>query len=252
MPLHRETIRQQGNWLFRWRSFLPLVLVPLALLACRESGSFDNTVGPVIDGLWEVGCLVIAFIGLAIRVAVSGTAPEGTSGRNTHRQRATVLNTTGLYSMVRNPLYLGNMLIALGIFMIPGTWWLIALVAVGMVLYYERIIYAEEAFLETQFGNAYHAWADRTPMLIPNPSLYRRASTPFCVRTALRREYSGLYAIVAGTTAIELASDLIGEGENFVWWLHHEDAWVAYFITGTIIYLTLRTLKRHTTLLRPA
>ncbi|MGB8874133.1 MAG: hypothetical protein WCC75_12145, partial [Desulfobaccales bacterium] len=44
-----------------------------------------------------------------------GLPPRGTSGRNTQGQVAETLNTTGIYSLVRNPLYLGNFLIWLGL-----------------------------------------------------------------------------------------------------------------------------------------
>ena len=41
--------------------------------------------------------------------------PAGTSGRNTAKQVADTLNTTGLYSLTRNPLYLGNAVIYMAI-----------------------------------------------------------------------------------------------------------------------------------------
>ncbi len=58
--------------------------------------------------------MVISFFGLALRVIVVGHAPYGTSGRNTREQVADTLNTTGMYSIVRHPLYLANYLIILG------------------------------------------------------------------------------------------------------------------------------------------
>ncbi|MGC9453013.1 MAG: methyltransferase family protein, partial [Oceanipulchritudo sp.] len=49
----------------------------------------------------------------------------GTSGRNTKQQVAYSLNTTGFYSVVRNPLYLGNFFMYLGIALFTHHWWLV-------------------------------------------------------------------------------------------------------------------------------
>ena len=57
-----------------------------------------------------------------------GFAPRGTSGRNTLGQVAEVLNTSGMYSVVRNPLYLGNFVIWLGLALFIKVWWCILIV----------------------------------------------------------------------------------------------------------------------------
>ena len=50
-----------------------------------------------------------------IRIYTVGTTPAGTSGRNRDKQIAEKLNKTGVYSIIRHPLYLGNLLIWLGV-----------------------------------------------------------------------------------------------------------------------------------------
>lgn len=50
-----------------------------------------------------------------------------------------------MYSIVRNPLYFGNLLIAIGLALLPGVWWLLLIVGLAFFIYYERIIAAEEA-----------------------------------------------------------------------------------------------------------
>ena len=57
----------------------------------------------------------ISVLGFLVRFYTIGTTPKGTSGRNTKEQVADVLNSSGMYSMLRHPLYLGNYLIWLGI-----------------------------------------------------------------------------------------------------------------------------------------
>src|SRR5688572_29984383 len=111
MPL-REELERQGNWLFRWRSYLPLALVPLLLAAMAER----EAAGRSLPGQgWMLVCLGVSFLGLALRFYVVGFVPKGTSGRNTKQQRATTVNTTGIYALVRHPLYVANLIMWLGV-----------------------------------------------------------------------------------------------------------------------------------------
>src|SRR6185312_8121054 len=98
-----------GNWLFRWRSYLPIPFVIFIALALHEFQLPYNSLA--IHEYWAKFCVVLSFCGLAIRALTVGCAPAFTSGRNTRRQCAQELNTTGMYSIVRHPLYLGNFII---------------------------------------------------------------------------------------------------------------------------------------------
>ena len=99
--------------------------------------------------------------------------PKDTSRRNTGRPQAETLNTTGLYSVVRHPLYLGNYLMWLGVALFPGAWWAPVIVSLVFWLYYERIMFAEEEFLRRQFGEHYTAWAAATPAFLPRLGRWR-------------------------------------------------------------------------------
>ena len=101
---------------------------------------------------------------LAIRAYTIGHTPKGTSGRNTKKQVANALNTTGAYSLVRNPLYLGIFFMGLGVALFAHLWWLTLIYVLAFWLYYERVIFAEEAYLRDKFGAEYLSWADRTPI----------------------------------------------------------------------------------------
>lgn len=139
----REEFQKQGSWLFRWRSYFPLVFLPILIVALKDSDFLESIFGDMIEDIWEISCLTISFISLFIRCLTIGYVPKGTSGRNTKQQKADVLNTTGMYSIVRHPLYLGNFLIMLGVVMFTQVWWVILIAILSFWLYYERIIFTE-------------------------------------------------------------------------------------------------------------
>ncbi len=95
----------------RWRSYLPVALAGVLLMdeyrSANDTGRF---------------CLLVSFFGLGIRVFTVGHTPKATSGRNTKERVADTLNTTGIYSLVRHPLYLEHMF--LGVMLFAHTWWL--------------------------------------------------------------------------------------------------------------------------------
>lgn len=245
--LLKDRLARQGALLFRWRSYLPLALIPLILVGLPQSGALERVFGHAAESAWDVFVSLLAFLGLAVRVATVGFVPAGTSGRNVYGQRADALNTTGLYSVVRNPLYFGNLTILVALALETMVWWIAPLVAVAGLLYYERIVYAEEGFLAEKYGKAYSDWAAVTPAFLPDFSLWRRPALPFCWRTALRREYHGLLVVVGGLTSIELLTDLVGEGEAPAQWAADEGGWIYFFAAGMLLYLSLRAIRKRTT-----
>jgi protein-S-isoprenylcysteine O-methyltransferase Ste14 len=244
--LLRDRLHLDGAFLFRWRSFLPFILIPPALLAATQAGYFERWFGEQAEAIWDFACLGISFAGLAIRIATVGFVPGRTSGRNTREQRADVLNTTGLYSVVRNPLYLGNLVIFAGYVLTVKVWWLGFLALLVFSLYYERIIYTEEAFLRRRFGAVYEKWAARTPAIIPNFGLWRPPSLDFSLRTAVRREYVTAYAVVAIMTLLETAEEFLGERETLQSWLRDEPFWLWFFAGGTALFFAVRLVKKRT------
>src|SRR5688500_12554162 len=107
MSLH-DTMVKHGHTMFRYRSYLPLLIAGPLLVAMKESIYWESVVGDGLEDVWVFLCFLLSLFGLWIRAKTVGHVPGGTSGRNTASQRAHHLNTTGLYSIVRNPLYLGN------------------------------------------------------------------------------------------------------------------------------------------------
>ncbi|MGH6718139.1 MAG: methyltransferase family protein [Alphaproteobacteria bacterium] len=242
----RDVLVRQGTFLFRWRNYLPLLLVPVALAALSRQDILDRWLGERWETAWNFLCLVVALAGLGVRVATVGFVPGGTSGRNTREQRAATLNTTGFYSIVRNPLYLGNMIVLAGLALAVKVWWFPAVALAVAVVYYRCIIAAEEAFLTQRFGEAYRTWMQRTPRLWPEARQWVAPALTFSWRSALRREYGGAYLIFVTLTLIDLLDDLWREGEPLSAWVHQDAAWIVQFALGSVAYLVMRAIKKKT------
>jgi protein-S-isoprenylcysteine O-methyltransferase Ste14 len=226
-----------GDVLFRWRSWLPLLLLPLFLASFPGAGYPWGS--HRLDLLWELACFVVSALGMAVRLYTTGTAPRGTSGRNTREQKATVLSTTGTYSMVRHPLYLGNYLIGLGMSLFTRTWFLPVIVSLAALLYYERIAAREEQFLESRFGESFRAWAARVPAFLPRLRGWHPPAQAFSWSRALEREF---YAI-AEIGVIFFVLDIIED-----WSVHHvlglDPLWSVVAAAGAIFFVVMWSRKK--------
>lgn len=236
----REELERTGGWLFRWRSFLPLALLVPLLIELRAEGT--PTGRPHV--LWEVCCMAVSLGGLAVRIATVGHAPARTSGRNTHSQKADVLNVTGMYSVVRHPLYLGNFLMWLGIALLTMKWRFVVIFALAFWVYYERIMIAEEGFLRSKFGDAFSEWAASTPAFIPRITQWQPPSLPFCLKTVLKREYTGFFAIAIGFNAVKLVQQANAGRIDL------EPHFSILGCMGLFAYAVLRTAKKTSALLK--
>ena len=126
-----ERLAADGLKLFRLRSAVPLLLLPVAVLALPESQRVEIALGSGNAVALQWIALSIALAGALLRCATVAFAPDGTSSRDTHALRAPILNTTGPYSLVRHPLYLGSFLMWLGVAMAIRVWWLVLIVSLS-------------------------------------------------------------------------------------------------------------------------
>ena len=238
----RNELENSGAWLFRHRTYLPLILIPI-FFACLTTFTYLGR-SHVLNEIWQGCCLVVSLLGLVVRILVVGRAPMGTSGRNTREQVANTLNSTGMYSVVRHPLYLGNYLIVMGFALWPHNWWLAVLTSCFYALYYERIMLAEEAFLRERFGGTFEKWSAETPAFIPRFQGWKPSPVPFCWRTVAQREYNAFFLILSVFFLLDVIGDSIAERNPHVDWV-----WFGVFLAGFLIFAVLRSLKKRTGLL---
>jgi protein-S-isoprenylcysteine O-methyltransferase Ste14 len=233
---------RSGNTLFKYRGQIPVVLFILVVPVMYFT-HYDQFSEKWITGL-TVFSISLSVIGFIIRAYAIGTTPKGTSGRNTKEQVAETLNKAGIYSLIRHPLYLGNYLMWIGIVVFTFNFCFVIIVSLAFWLYYERIMFAEERFLEGKFGEDYLTWSKKIPAFIPTFKNYIKGSIPLSIKTILRREYSGILATVVGFAFVDHLRVYFVNGriDNM------RPSLVAVIIT-VVIAFTLRTLKHHTRIL---
>ena len=243
----QEELKKQGDYLFKFRSYLPLLLLIVGIWVkiYQEAFSAGANESIMAEILEELG-IFAGIVGLIIRIWTVGYTPRNTSGRNTKEgQLADKLNTTGLYSIIRNPLYLGNYLMWVGIAMITGNIWFVLLFTLGFWIYYERIVYAEESFLRKKFGYTYLEWASKTPAFLPKHFSYVKPDIEFSWKKVLKKEKNGLFALFLLFCVFGLIGDF-AEGEFS---LTEERLSIIGAIATGVIYVILKYLKKHTALL---
>jgi protein-S-isoprenylcysteine O-methyltransferase Ste14 len=238
-----DHLSHSGDFLFRWRSYFPLILLPAFALALADSplGPVPGTWGRA----WQISCLLISLSGLAIRVFTIGSAPAGTSERSTTDPRASTLNTTGAYSVVRHPLYLGNSLIVLGLACLPGVWYLPLIVALASVLYHERIAAREEKYLDERFGDEFRRWTEQVPAMVPAFGRYTPPAGAFRWRRVLDREFHALFVIGAGFFALDVGRRAMAAGR-----LSLDPLWTALVVMTGVVFVALTAVKKSTHWLR--
>lgn len=242
MPL-KETYEKQGAFLFRWRSYIPLLAIPIFIFVFFDPAYTHRLFGKPLDKVWDLFCILVSLLGLTVRGLVAGYVPRGTSGRNTLTQVAETLNTKGMYSLVRNPLYLGNYLMVLGILLFFQVWWFVLFGSFIFWIYYERIIFTEEEFLRRKFEKTFVDWASKTPVFIPKFDGWQKPDIPYSWKTMLRREHSSFFGMVSVFTMLGIVADLFLNREG-IW-----PFWFWFFGVGLMIYLVLRFLKKKTHIL---
>lgn len=242
----QEEWEAQGNVLFRYRGTLPLIILfsALAVFSIREYMGW-NSMNEMCTELYPYLCLAVCGLGLVIRIITVGYTPVGTSGRNKEKQEAEVLNTSGIYSTVRHPLYLGNFFMWFGLAMLTRSIWFSICFILFYWLYYERIMYAEEQFLRRKFGQKYLDWADTTPPFIPRLSRWKKANLEFSWRKILKKEKNGFAAMLFIIFAFQYLGDYIQNGIL----VPQRDFWFYAMIFGMVSYLVLKFLKYNTRLL---
>jgi protein-S-isoprenylcysteine O-methyltransferase Ste14 len=242
----QEQFEKQGTWLFKYRGFLPLIALLIGAIMYLRTEIYPETFfleGTPYEFYYDLFCIVISLLGFVIRIYTVGYTPKNTSGRNVETQVADSLNTTGIYSIVRHPLYLGNFFMWLGPALITGNYWFVLVFCLAYWIYYERIMFAEEQFLRRKFGDIYTSWAETVPAFFPKFRLFKKKDSSFNWKKVVKNEKNGLVAIFLIFCTFDVLGKLITKDENYNFGLIFISAFTI------LLYLIIKYMKKKTHLL---
>ena len=100
--------------------------------------------------------LAVMIAGLILRIWASG-----------HLKKEKELTTSGPYRYTRNPLYLGNVIIGIGVVIGSYTWWVVPIFAIYFLVFYPVIILEEKGRMQKYFPLQYSPYSKNVPLFFP-------------------------------------------------------------------------------------
>jgi protein-S-isoprenylcysteine O-methyltransferase Ste14 len=177
--------------LFRYRSYTPVPFLIVMVALAR----------PALTGML-IGFSVVA-AGESLRLW--GVSIAGSETRTTGPVGGTFLITRGPFAHVRNPLYLGNMLMYAGFGLMSGLIWLSLVALLYFVWQYSLIVSLEEEYLLREFRDEYLRYCTAVPRFLPALRRYPPGSNPQPepdVKRGVRSEKRTLQAIAILTLVL--------------------------------------------------
>jgi protein-S-isoprenylcysteine O-methyltransferase Ste14 len=190
-----------GGWLFRKRTSIPLPIV-LALLLVPAPP-------PDARAAW-ITWVGVALIAAGELIRMWGVHHIGSVSR-TRSERLGPLIDHGPFAKVRNPLYIGNVLLWVGVAMTAQLLWLAPFVFALLAIEYHAIVRWEERLLESRMGESYREYLRRVPRWIPNLAAHSTSGSDaaFSWTQTLFSERGTLIAIGAGFLLLALKARLV-------------------------------------------
>lgn len=170
----RDWIISIGNFLFKHREYVfPLYIGILFFIFKPPTATVFGS--EAYETIQDVLGVVCALAGLSLRSMVIGFAYIQRGGMN-KKVYAESLVTQGIFALCRNPLYVGNMLIYLGVFIMFGNLFCLAIGIASFAFIYYSLVATEENFLKQKFGKEYEAYCNAVPRWLPRFSHFKEAT----------------------------------------------------------------------------
>ena len=201
-----------GVFLFKFRNFLfPLYILGLFILFRPPVSKIFGSEQLLI--VQDLVAALIAIFGLIVRGVVIGLAYIKRGGLN-KKVYAENLVTEGMFSVSRNPLYVGNMLIYVGQFLMFGNYFCFVIGFFSFFLIYECIIAAEESYLRNKFGLAFDEYCSDVRRWMPNLGKIGEAVTgmKFDWKKVVFKDYSTMCSTLTILALLQLWKVLANKG----------------------------------------
>lgn len=134
---------------------------PVWLAGFAALGGFVGRFAPVELGFNSIFGAVLILLGLAVMLVAAGQMMLARTTVIPHRD-PTALVMNGIFSLTRNPIYLGDALVLTGLYLHWDALLALPLVLLFMIVITRRFIRPEEARLESAFGEVFAEYRTRT------------------------------------------------------------------------------------------
>lgn len=186
-------MKSLGNFLFKYRSYTPLPFVFLMILFMQP------TVITILAGF--------AFVFFGEFIRVWSVSYAGSETRTTTGVGGSNLVTQGPYSIIRNPLYFGNISIYIGIGIMSNAMfpYLTILAFLFFTFQYYLIIFNEEGYLRATYGSSFELYCKTLKRFLPLPKSMPeeiRSHLPLDVKEGFKSEKRSLQAVTIITIII--------------------------------------------------
>lgn len=225
-----------GNFFFHYRNvllplFFLLILVPSPELFAKPNYALLLGFGIVIVGQ------LVRFLTIGLVYIIRG-------GQN-RRIHAEGLVTTGIFSHCRNPLYVGNICVAIGMGVASNSVIFFSFITPMILFIYITIVAAEENFLRGKFGESYDKYTSEVNRWFPslNGIVQTFKGHNFSWKRVLLKEYNSTYVNIALALMLTMKAqyqhpELYGNFEDKL------PTFGIWFIGVTVVYLFVKVLKK--------
>ena len=222
--LLKELLLEVGDFCFENKSlqYLPYILVILVEL---ERFKDVNESVP-----YEVFCFLVVIFGVFVRFITIGFRPQ--------KIKSDTLITSGIYSVVRNPLYLGNFFIFFGITLLSQSCEIIVTNSLLMIIFYFLIVLKEEDVLVKKFGRKYVDWANSVSCFVPSFKNYVKPDMRFSFKNAISHEHDVWFLVVVSFVGLEIIRGYFEVNKFFL-----ISVWAILLSVATLFWIVCKILK---------
>lgn len=225
-----------GNFFFQYRNYLFPVFYLLMFIPFVPRVT-ENYLLMLVVGLGVLG------IGQTIRLVTIGMDYIKRGGKG-GRIYAEGLVTGGLFAHSRNPMYVGNVTMVLGMGIMSNSYFYLLVMVPFFHFIYECIIRAEENYLRTQYGDAFETYCADVPRWLPNlkgiSDTFKSQKLNF--KKMFYKEYNTTFVWMVGAVVVSFFNCYWIFGEKFC--EKNSEYFISFLLVSSLFYLTVRYFKK--------
>lgn len=179
----------------------------------------------VWDMIFDCYGLVLIIKGNLLRMSSRGH-------KKAQSEKGSALVTSGPYTLVRNPMYLGSFSIGAGFVFLVWPWWSIVIFAGLFFWRFNKQMVIEEEHLLKLFGEEYEAFCKKSPRIFPNYKkvLKTKTKTIFNLDESFNtKEWYGLPGWIILAFALESFQELL-----FIGTINISNTFIIFLLTAVI------------------